>query len=74
MRFWQRTFAMLMTLAALIDSPAAEKRVALVVGNDVYPNLPAREQLQNAINDARAVKSALESPRLRGPFRRESGS
>jgi hypothetical protein len=37
----------------------AEKRVALVVGNDRYVNLPEHEQLQKAINDARAVGQAL---------------
>ena len=38
----------------------AEKRIALVIGNDVYRNLPEREQLHNAINDARAMRAALE--------------
>jgi hypothetical protein len=38
----------------------AEKRLALVVGNDRYANLPANEQLQKAANDARAVGKALE--------------
>ena len=42
-------------------SAFAEKRVALVVGIDRYPNLPADKQLVNAINDARAVKAALEA-------------
>jgi formylglycine-generating enzyme required for sulfatase activity len=37
----------------------AEKRVALVVGNDRYANLPANEQLQKAVNDAHAVGGAL---------------
>jgi len=39
----------------------AEKRVALVIGNDRYVNLPAHEQLQKAVNDARAVGAALKS-------------
>jgi hypothetical protein len=43
-------------------SPAfAEKRVALVIGNNVYPNLSEREQLRSAVSDAEAVKAALES-------------
>ena len=33
--------------------------MALVIGNDRYPNLPATEQLQKAVNDARAVGDAL---------------
>jgi formylglycine-generating enzyme required for sulfatase activity len=37
----------------------AEKRVALVIGNDRYANLAANEQLQKAVNDARAVSGAL---------------
>jgi uncharacterized caspase-like protein len=37
----------------------AEKRVALVIGNNVYANLPADQQLQKAVNDARAVGDAL---------------
>jgi formylglycine-generating enzyme required for sulfatase activity/uncharacterized caspase-like protein len=37
----------------------AEKRVALVVGNDRYANLPKDEQLRKAVNDARAVGDAL---------------
>src|SRR6187401_2877708 len=37
----------------------AEKRVALVVGNDLYGNLPADQQLSRAANDARAVGDAL---------------
>lgn len=41
-------------------SASAEKRVALVVGNNAYPNLPANMQLRNAISDARAVRDALK--------------
>jgi formylglycine-generating enzyme required for sulfatase activity len=39
----------------------AERRagVALVIGNDLYANLPANEQLRKAVNDARAVGGAL---------------
>jgi uncharacterized caspase-like protein len=38
----------------------AEKRVALIVGNNRYTNLAEREQLQKAANDARAVGDALK--------------
>jgi hypothetical protein len=38
----------------------AQDRVALVIGNDRYPNLPSDRQLQKAVNDARAVGEALE--------------
>ncbi len=40
------------------------RRIALVVGNDRYPNLSADRQLTNAINDARAVKTTLEGLRF----------
>jgi hypothetical protein len=38
----------------------AQNRVALVIGNDRYPNLPADRQLQKAVNDARAMGDALQ--------------
>ena len=47
---------------ALVGAAApghAEKRVALVVGNDLYNNLPADQQLRRAATDARAVGDAL---------------
>jgi Caspase domain len=37
----------------------ADKRVALVIGNDRYPNLPRERQLAKAANDAQAVGDAL---------------
>jgi caspase domain-containing protein len=44
----------------LLASPAeAERRVALSIGIDVYDNLPADDQLQKAVGDARAVAAAL---------------
>lgn len=47
---------------ALPSTPAfAEKRVALVIGNDLYPNMPADRQLQKAVNDARTIGEALKS-------------
>ncbi len=38
---------------------AAQKRVALVIGNDRYPNLADGQQLHNAVSDARAMKATL---------------
>jgi hypothetical protein len=35
------------------------KRVAFVVGIDAYDNLPVKEQLQKAVNDAHALGEAL---------------
>ena len=51
-------------IAALVfaqaDSAYAQKRVALVVGNNAYPQLAADKQLTNAISDARAMRDALQ--------------
>src|SRR5262249_15964920 len=54
--------AIALSLATLtsVRQAAAEKRLALVVGNNAYPNLSADQQLANALNDAGAVKKALE--------------
>src|SRR5262245_14499998 len=43
-----------------VSAAVADKRVALVVGNDLYTNLPADQQLRRAVNDARAVGEALD--------------
>ncbi|MGE3987085.1 caspase family protein [Pseudorhodoplanes sp.] len=47
--------------AVAMPGAVAQDRVALVIGNDRYPNLPAEQQLVKAVNDARAVASTLES-------------
>jgi hypothetical protein len=49
----------LLVSMALAEPAVANKRVALVIGNDRYPNLPAAEQLKKAVNDARSVGDAL---------------
>jgi hypothetical protein len=49
-----------LALACALAPVRAEKRVALVVGNDHYPGLSPSEQLQKAVNDARAVGAALK--------------
>jgi hypothetical protein len=57
-----RCFTGLLALfcCALAGGPAeAERRLALAVGIDVYDNLPADQQLQKAVNDARAMGKAL---------------
>ncbi|WP_161855063.1 caspase family protein [Bradyrhizobium sp. CCBAU 051011] len=51
-----------MALVLLAATPAmAEKRVALAIGNDLYPNLPADRQLRKAVNDATTVAGTLRS-------------
>jgi hypothetical protein len=46
----------------LAASPAvAQKRIALAIGNDLYPNLPADRQLRKAANDATTVAETLKS-------------
>lgn len=48
-----------LALTAAVLPAQAEKRVALVIGNDRYANLPDHQQLRKAANDARAVGKAL---------------
>ena len=56
-RFVATVLAIALAASALPDSPAqAERRLALVIGNDGYQNIPA---LKLAGNDARAVGDAL---------------
>jgi hypothetical protein len=45
---------------SLCSELRAQNRIALVVGNDRYPNLGGDRQLQKAVNDARAVGNALQ--------------
>ena len=57
--------ALLMSVALLAGrglpaTPAmAEKRVALAIGNELYPNPPADRQLKKAANDATAITKLL---------------
>ena len=53
--------ACLTLLCALAPAHAAEKRVALVVGNGAYRHA---DRLDNPVNDARSVRDALKSPAL----------
>ena len=58
MRCLVHFFALLLCLLPL---PAlAEHRVALVIGNDDYTNLPPQLQLKKAVNDANAIGDALQ--------------
>jgi Caspase domain len=52
--------ALVVTLVAA-SAAQAEKRIAFVVGIDKYDNLGPQQQLQRAVNDARAVGAALGS-------------
>lgn len=54
-----RLVASVWLVLVCVASAYAEKRVALVVGNERYRNLAAGEQLAKAVNDARAVGGAL---------------
>ena len=43
------SWALLVAITCLPATPAvAEKRIALAIGNDLYPNLPADRQLKKA--------------------------
>jgi hypothetical protein len=59
MRFLQLIALTWLALIWVLAQAHAEKRVALVIGNDRYANLAANEQLQKAVNRARAVGGAL---------------
>ncbi len=51
-----------LVLAGLAATPAAaERRIALAIGNDLYPNLPADRQLKKAANDATTIAATLKS-------------
>jgi hypothetical protein len=55
-------FACLSGAAGVVATPAlAEKRIALAIGNDRYPNLPPDRQLKKAVNDAGTVADSLKS-------------
>jgi formylglycine-generating enzyme required for sulfatase activity/uncharacterized caspase-like protein len=60
MRFPQFIAATWLALMIAVVPAHAEKRVALVIGNDRYTNLSPNEQLQKAVNDARAVGTTLK--------------
>ena len=44
----------------LMSQPAFAKRIALVIGNDAYANLPVHYQLQKARNDARVTAETFK--------------
>jgi hypothetical protein len=53
-------FGCLAGCVGIAATPAsAEKRVALSIGNDLYPNLGADRQLKKAVNDARTIADSL---------------
>ncbi len=54
-----RCLIVLLCLIASQITPAYAKRVALVIGNNSYPNLPDFRQLQKAVNDARSMRDTL---------------
>jgi uncharacterized caspase-like protein len=55
LRFHHLIAAAWLALACALGAAYAEKRVALVIGNDRYANLPDREQLRKAVSDAWAA-------------------
>jgi sugar lactone lactonase YvrE len=59
LRFAAQIVIAVALIAGAAQSAFAEKRVALVIGNNAYANLPARAQLRRAVNDARSVSQAF---------------
>lgn len=64
MSFWGISLRSTVWLAACLLSAAppaaAEKRLAMVVGVNVYDNLAQEQQLKKAVNDARAMGEAFK--------------
>ncbi len=61
---WRAVCLAVLALVLGVAAPAiarAEARVALVIGNNAYANLPEIAQLQRAVADARAIKETLET-------------
>lgn len=56
----RRWLCAMLGLLVLIGAAHAD-RIALVIGNDSYPNLGADQQLGKAVNDARTMGEALEA-------------
>lgn len=55
-----RHVCLLLTLFFAMAPAEAAKRVALVIGINSYPNLPAERQLKKAVNDARSIRDTLK--------------
>lgn len=60
-RFLPSLLAVMVVLFAGMGTAFADKRRALVIGNDRYPNLPATGQLQKAVNDADTIAASLKA-------------
>lgn len=58
-RVFLRSLLFVAVLTAFAVEAQAEKRVALVIGNDRYPALASSQQLQKAVNDAEAAGNAF---------------
>ena len=58
MRFGVFSVLLLVLAAAHPTSASAERRVALVIGNSAYQNVP---KLANSVNDARAIATLLKN-------------
>ena len=53
---------LLVLLCLIYTQPTlAAKRIALVIGNNAYPNLPVDRQLRKAINDAASMRNTLQT-------------
>ena len=56
------SFGCLAGAFGVVATPAsAERRIALAIGNDLYPNLPADRQLKKAVNDAGTIAETLKA-------------
>ncbi len=56
-----RLLCAVLLIALFTPSAFAAKRIALVVGNNLYENFPDFRQLKKAVNDAKAISETLKS-------------
>lgn len=61
MLYWMRMAMLGAVCLCFAGEAMAEKRVALVIGNDSYTNLAPDQQLRKAVNDARTIERAFKS-------------
>lgn len=62
MKHLVKLYLLLVLLIGLFHNNAfAQKRIALVIGNNAYKYLALKQQPISAVNDSKAVKNALES-------------
>ena len=68
MRRFLSLLLLILACGQLAHSAHAEKRVALVIGNNAYRNLSDKEQLHNAVSDAQHPRERRRNRLLVKPW------